>query len=58
MPSLSCRDIGFQRRYVSTSRRQFDLSLEIRDVGSQRRDVELDLLWNVVTLDHNVVTLN
>ena len=45
-----------QRRDVSTSRRQFDPPLERRDVGSQRRDVGLDLLWNVATVDPNVAT--
>ena len=48
-PSLSRCDVGFQRRDVSTSRRQFDPSLVRRDVG-------LDPLWNVATLDPNVVT--
>ena len=52
--SLSRRDVGFQRRDVSMSRRQFVPPLERRDVGSQRRDVGLDLLWNVATLDPNV----
>ena len=37
--SLSRRDVGFQHRDVSTSRRRFDPPLERRDVGSQRRDV-------------------
>ena len=39
------------------SRRRFDPPLEHHDVGFQRRDVGLDPLWNVMTLDLNVATL-
>ena len=54
--SLSRREVGFQRRDVSTSRCQFVPPLERCNVGSQRHDVGLDLLWNVATLDPNVAT--
>ena len=35
----------------------FGSSLSRRDVGFQHRDVSLSLLWNVATLDLNVMTL-
>ena len=56
--SLSRRDVVFERRDVSTSRRQFISPLERRDIGYQRRDIGFVLLWNVATLDLNVAMLD
>ena len=59
--SLSCHDVGFQRRGVSTSQR---LNVAMSVLPSSRTSrrwistsrVGLDLLWNVSTLDPNVAT--
>ena len=54
---LSRRDVGFESRDISTSRRQFVPPLERRDVGSQRRDVGCFPLWNIAKLHSHVATL-